>query len=130
METRQKIEKVLKQYPALKLAILFGSVAKQRATAGSDLDIAVAGPEPLTATGKQKLIEELASAFGRPIDLIDLQKISGTLLHQILTKGKLLFCRDHLLYAQIINKMLFNQADMMPYHNRILKERRERWIGK
>src|SRR5699024_8752107 len=125
METRQKFKKVLKQYPALKLTILLGYVPKQRATANSDLDIALTGPEPLTDTGKQKLIEELASAFRRPIVLIDLQEISGTLLHQILTKGKLLFCRDHLLYAQIINKMLFNQADMMPYHSRRLKERRE-----
>jgi len=85
---------------------------------------------PLTADQKQALIEELVSMLGRPADLVDLQESSGTLLHQILTKGELIFCNDYALYARIINKMLFNQADMMPYHNRILKERRERWISK
>jgi predicted nucleotidyltransferase len=121
----EKLTQVMENHPQILLCILFGSVAEQRATFNSDLDVAVAGKNPLGVDEKQTLIEELALEFGRPVDLIDLQTTAGELLHQILTKGKLIFCHDHPLYAEIIKKMLFNQSDMMPYHNRILKERRE-----
>jgi predicted nucleotidyltransferase len=126
----KKLEYVMEGHPGILLCILFGSVAEQRATFSSDLDVAVAGNKPLGVDERQALIEELALEFGRPVDLIDLQTTAGELLHQILIKGKLIFCHDHLLYAGIIKKMLFNQSDMMPYHDRILKERRERWINK
>lgn len=111
------------------LCILYGSFAAKKESRDSDLDIAIACGASLESTQKQELIEQLALIFGRPVDLVDLQTVSGTLLHQILTKGTLVNCRDHQLYAEIIKKMLFNQHDFMPYHRRILKERRERWIN-
>jgi hypothetical protein len=33
-------------------------------------------------------------------------------------------------YADLIRKHLFDQADYLPYRNRILAERRRVWIGK
>ncbi len=125
---KRKLTRWVDNHLDILLCILFGSVAEQKETFNSDLDVAVACRSALSSTEKQHLIEELALIFGRPIDLIDLQTTSGTLLHQVLTRGELINCRDHQLYAEIIKKMLFNQADFMPYHNRILKERRERWI--
>jgi predicted nucleotidyltransferase len=125
----KKLKELFANHPDILLCILFGSLAHGRETYDSDLDIAVSGKNPLQAPEKQVLIEELAVEFGRPVDLIDLQTTSGTLLHQILTTGELIFCHDHHLYAEIIKKMLFNQSDFMPYHDRILKERRERWIN-
>lgn len=124
-----RIKQVLGEYPEISLCILFGSLAGQKETPNSDIDIAVASPKALNSSQKQALIEDFAIKFGRPVDLIDLQTTSGTLLHQILTKGTLIFCTDHHLYAEIMKKMLFNQSDMMPYHFRILKERREKWIN-
>jgi hypothetical protein len=75
------------------------------------------------------ITEALAVKLKRAIDIVDLKETTGTLLHQILTKGQLVYCTDRILYAELIKKMLYNQADMMPYHNRILKERREQWIN-
>jgi predicted nucleotidyltransferase len=129
MAIKQQLKEILGNHPDILLCILFGSLANGQETFNSDLDIAVAKEKSLQAAEKQVLIEELAVAFGRPVDLIDLQATSGTLLHQILTTGELIFCHDHHLYAEIIKKMLFNQSDFMPYHDRILKERRERWIN-
>ena len=125
----QHIAHQLVKYPAVKLAILFGSLVAGRATSDSDLDLGVAADHPLDIDLKTVLIEDLAQCLGRPVDLVDLQTARGVILQQILTKGMLIYCSDRLLYATIIRTMLFNQSDMMPYHERILAERRKAWIG-
>ncbi len=118
----------LAHHPKVKLAIIFGSLSTGKANADSDLDLAVAAIEPLTLNEKQDLIGELAQLSGRPVDLIDLKSAPLTISHQVLTKGKLFYCLDRRLYAELIKKMLFDQADMMPYRERILAERRDAWI--
>lgn len=123
------IKQILESFPEVTLGILFGSLAENKQRFDSDLDIAVAGNKALSSDEKKALITALADKVNRPIDLVDLRQINGTLLHQALTKGTLIYCLDRNLYATLIKKMLYNQADMMPYHYRILKERRERWIN-
>lgn len=124
----ERIADLLAQDPAMKLGIVFGSLPAGRATPDSDLDLGVAAATPLDAAAKTRLIEALAGLCGRPIDLVDLQAVSGPLLQQVLTRGKLIYCTDRLLYAAIIRTMLFNQSDMMPYYDRILAKRRKAWI--
>ena len=75
------------------------------------------------------MIEALAKVFARPVDLVDLQSAAGPILAQILTKGRLIYCTDHALYAEIMKRMLFDEADMAPYRRHILTERRKAWIG-
>lgn len=128
-ELQQSITKFLEKREDVTLAIIYGSAAEQRQNPESDLDLAVAGDQPLDAQSKMELIEEFALLVGRPIDLVDLQETHGTLLKQILTKGKVIYKEDVVLYGEIIKRMLFHEADFMPYYNRILKERRERWIN-
>ncbi len=123
------IKQVLESFPDITIGILYGSSAENRLRFESDLDIAVAGNKALSSNEKKELITELAEKLNRPIDLVDLRQINGTLLHQALTNGILIHCLDRNLYAALMKKMLYNQADMMPYHDRILKERRERWIN-
>ena len=53
---------VLARFPALVLALVFGSVAQGRERADSDLDIAVAANKPLTAVEKMDIISALGSA--------------------------------------------------------------------
>jgi uncharacterized protein len=129
MTISQDIIRYLAGYPEIRLAVLFGSLSRGRAQAHSDLDFAVAMARPLASVEKLKLIEGLALVVGRPVDLIDLQSANGLVLTQVLTTGKILRCTDHTLYAELIKKMLFNDADMMPYRRRILAERRKTWIG-
>lgn len=120
---------LLARYPSVKLGIVFGSLAEERATPESDLDLGVAATQPLNTAMKTTLIEALAAIAGRPIDLVDLQAVSGPILQQVLTQGQLIYCTDQMLYAALIRDMLFNQSDMMPYYDRILAERRKAWIG-
>lgn len=120
---------VLAGFPSLVLALVFGSVAQGRQRADSDLDIAVAASQPLTAAEKMDIISALAAQTGRPIDLIDLKVVTEPLLGQIVRHGRRLFGSDKA-YGQLISHHLFEQADFMPYRNRVLAERRAAWIGK
>ncbi|PSQ96768.1 MAG: DNA polymerase III subunit beta [Bacteroidetes bacterium SW_9_63_38] len=122
------ITPLLRRREGLEAAWLFGSVAEEEAKESSDLDVAVLGAEPLTAAAKMELIDELAQATGRPVDLIDLQTTHGPIVGRILGDGTRLFCDDTTLYAKVMKRWWFDQADWMPYRRRILKTRRERWI--
>lgn len=124
-----QLRDVLARFPMLLLALVFGSVAQGRQRADSDLDIAVAANRALTAVEKMDIIAALAAQTGRPIDLIDLKVVSEPLLGQIVRHGRRLLGSDGA-YGQLISRHLFEQADFMPYRNRVLAERRAAWIGK
>lgn len=117
------------RFPSVVLAILFGSMAQDRARTHSDLDIAFATSLPLTAQAHMVIIEELALAVGRPVDLIDLDQTHNPVLRQILTKGRRVLCHDRTRYAELMLRMVYEEADDMPYYRRILSERRQAWIG-
>jgi predicted nucleotidyltransferase len=124
----QTVTKVLRRHADIEAAWLFGSVAEGTEKTSSDLDVAVLGRNPLTADEKKTLIETLAQTTGRPVDLIDLQTTRGPIVGQILQNGTRLFCDDTALYAELLKRWWFDQADWMPYRRRILKTRREQWI--
>lgn len=128
-ELDRTITEVMTRRPSVILAIVFGSMAKDRARNDSDLDIAVATSTPLTAQTHIAIIEDLALAVGRPVDLIDLDRTHNPLLQQILTNGRRVLCHDRTRYAELILRMVYEEADVMPYYRRILSERRRAWIG-
>ena len=119
---------VLTDFPYIETAILFGSVAQGKQRPDSDLDVAVQARHALTAEQKISIISALAVQTGRPVDLIDLKLAGEPLLGQILKHGRRLV-GSNAAFAQLLSKHLFDQADFMPYRNRILAERRARWIG-
>jgi uncharacterized protein len=124
-----QIKEVLLNFPQLRIAVLFGSVASGRQQPDSDLDIAVASLQPLTVQEKIAMIGALAERTGRPIDLVDLKVVAGPLLAQILRHGRRILGSDTL-YGELISRHLLEQADFMPYRSRVLAERRLAWIGK
>lgn len=122
------LDEVLAGHPELRIAILFGSLAAGTAGPGSDLDLGVAADRPLDADDKSTLVADLALALGRPVDLVDLRTAGEPLLGQVLTQGVVLR-RDPRLLAELIKRHVFDQADFVPYRERILKERLEAWTG-
>jgi len=124
-----QLKEVLTHFPKIAIAVLFGSVASGRQRADSDLDLAVASKQALTAHEKINLINALAESTGRPVDLIDLKTVSEPLLGQILRHGRRIMGSDTL-YGELISRHLFEMADFMPYRTRLLAERRMTWIGK
>lgn len=124
-----KLREVLSDFPQLKLAILFGSLASGTANVQSDLDLAVIAEKPLQAEEKIQIIEALAMAIGRPIDLVDVHAAPEPLLGQVLTYGRRIVGSDQA-YARLVYRHLIEQADFVPLQNRILTERRMAWIGR
>lgn len=112
----------------LRAAIVFGSVARGNATADSDLDLAVLGVNALSSKEKMAMIEALALAFDRPVDLVDLQRAGEPLLGCILAEGRQIMGeRAH--WAELLSRHLVNQADFVPLQDRILSARRAAWLG-
>ncbi|MDP1693760.1 MAG: nucleotidyltransferase domain-containing protein [Burkholderiaceae bacterium] len=124
-----QLRDVLAGFPAVVLAVLFGSIALGRQRSDSDLDIAVAADRALTAAEKIAIIEALAERTGRPVDLVDLKVVAEPLLGQIVRHGRRLLGSDSA-YGQLISRHLFEQADFMPYRARVLADRRAAWTGK
>lgn len=114
--------------PEIRQAWLFGSLAAGTARADSDLDIAVEAAKPLTVAQRIRLIEVLAACSGRPVDLVDLKIAGEPLLGQILAKGVQLLGSqaDH---AELLRRHVFDAEDFLPYVERMLRERRQAWIG-
>jgi len=114
--------------PGLRLAILHGSAVTGKMRADSDVDIAVLFDRPLTAEKKMILMSRLECELQRDIDLVDLFALSGTILKQVLGKGRVLIQTKPGALAELIQRMVYNQADMMPYVSRTLIERQRRFI--
>lgn len=128
-DIERAILRVLTEYPDIRQAILFGSLAAGCETRESDVDLAIAADKPLDSATRISLIETLAQCTGRPVDLVDLRTVGEPLLGQILAHGKRLLGANSG-YAELIKRHVFEEADFMPYQRRILSERRSAWIRK
>jgi len=62
------------------LAMVFGSTARSRTHAGSDIDLAVLG---LDASERARLAGELAAALGREVDVVDAETTDVPLLEAL-----------------------------------------------
>jgi predicted nucleotidyltransferase len=116
----------LNDHPYVHTAIVFGSVATGRARPDSDFDFAVQADGPLTASQKQRLIEDLALVTGRPVDLVDLSTAGVALIGQILKHGPRIRGTDAV-YAELLSRQFVDAEDFLPYVRRMLAERRKAW---
>jgi predicted nucleotidyltransferase len=93
-ELIDKARRVLEGGPPLRLAVLFGSFAKQRARADSDLDIAILPrDESLSLHAELDLAGQLSSKTGREVDLVRLDR-ANVLLRWEIAKGGILLTAD------------------------------------
>ena len=66
---------LLRKYQAEK-AILFGSYARQEATAASDVDLVIVGGRRFERTDVFCIADELHRALGKPVDVYELCEIN------------------------------------------------------
>ncbi|KMT64719.1 type VII toxin-antitoxin system MntA family adenylyltransferase antitoxin [Catenovulum maritimum] len=124
----ERLKEILNQQPELEIAILYGSAVNGKMRPDSDVDIAVLFNQPLNTSQKLTLASQLEKQLNRSIDLTDLSNLNGTILKQVLSKGVVLIENDKDAKEKLISKMIYNQADMMPYVIRTLKERQKRFL--
>jgi len=111
--------------PALRLAVVYGSAAAGRDGPHSDLDIAVAGDDPMSPDEMDALRLRLEAAGRRPVDLVDLHRVRGVLLAEILVRGRVVLNRHPALLAGFIIRMLDFQETLLPLVRRIRLRRAE-----
>jgi len=128
-QQHRDLEEILENQGDLQLAVVFGSVAAGSAGHDSDLDIAVDAGKPLSGERRKALIEKLARRMGRPVDLIDLQRVGEPLLGEIVATGTPIFGSREA-WARLVSRHLVEQADFLPLRNRMLEERRKAWLEK
>ena len=80
------------------LMIIFGSRAKDHQRPDSDLDLGIWRTSKWSADFHRECVEQITSFLPTAIDLIDLSKIDGPLLQEILCNGKKIYQQqDHLM---------------------------------
>ena len=84
------ITAVLKGYPEIELAFLFGSFAGGTATPESDVDIAILFRQAPAYCRREEIQAALSSAINREVDLVVLNGASPILRMQVLKKGIIL----------------------------------------
>jgi len=112
------------------LAVVFGSMASGEADTDSDIDLAVyCDAGALSATRKLELITAVAGMTGRPVDLVDLRNADVLIRREALTGGKRLVARNPHVHGDELSRMVIDAEDFLPYLERSMRQRRERWIG-
>ena len=138
------LTRALTRRPEVLVAYVFGSLAqivrpraaevprlpdRQRPPGpNSDIDVAVAAAAPMDASFRLALIDDIAMATGRPVDLIDLHAAGPLVLTRALTTGQCVLKRDPTLLARLIQKMWYLNADFMPLVRMIEDQRRRRFL--
>jgi predicted nucleotidyltransferase len=119
---------LLSRYPNIRLAILFGSQAnpERQKHFGSDIDLAIMTDAPVSDHFKMELIETIGIELGCPVDIVDVNDAPEPILGEVFKGQRLL--GDDTVYARLLTRHLLNTADFVPLRERILKERRDRWI--
>jgi len=129
MDLIDNLKEALSSHKEVRIALLFGSLAKGSATPDSDVDVGLQLEHPMSAAEKAELIGEIAAITGRAVDLVDLATVGEPLLGEILVHGrKLVANRED--YTRLMLRHLYDAADFGPYRDRILRERRQTWIGR
>lgn len=84
----------LAKVPEIRLAYLFGSVARGAGRPNSDIDIAILCTSQCTARFLDDLSEDLSAALHRPVDLVDLSVAPPLLAQEVVSAGTCVLACD------------------------------------
>lgn len=118
---------LIEQFKVIDLCILYGSGAANRLTSGSDIDIAVASSRELTADACLDFSLAAGRLLEREVSVIDMRKMHGLILREVLVKGITLKNNIPLLKAEYIIKMQDYMQDLLPLQLEGLKRKAERF---
>jgi len=120
---RAAMARVLEDDPRIAYGLVFGSVSRGHAHAGSDVDVAVglapgAELEPL-AVGR--LVSDLEHASGRTIDLVLLHEAPPALAYRVFRDGVALFVRDRSALVERQARAVLDYLDFRPFESAFVK---------
>ena len=120
----------LDEHTEIELAMLSGSYAKGTTTSNSDVDFSIqlSSRRCMTADDKLAYIHQLSMLLSNEVDLIDLRSVGQPLSAQIIKYGKRLL-GTNTQYADLAIKNINSSQDFTPYIERVLRQRRKRWLS-
>lgn len=110
------LRSALESDPRIAYALLFGSAARGRAHANSDLDVAIgiaSGP-PFSVSDIGELTASLESASGRPVDLLLLDEAPPGLAYRVFRDGVRLMVRDDRALKARLARAILEYLDFKP----------------
>lgn len=113
MDILQRLRDVVAAFPAVRLAVAFGSVARGDDNAQSDADIALL-LEPDTRPLRIEIEAELGRAAGREVDLIFLDTAPPLLRFEIASDGVLLAARHRNDWVDFRTRAMIDWWDWAP----------------
>lgn len=121
--------KSLQQVDSIEFAILFGSFAEGKENEMSDIDIGISSSKDLSLMELGLLTARLEVVFKRNVDLVilnDLYRRNPLLAYEIVSRGKVIFCRNEERLVELKTNSILSFMDTAPLRdavNRRLKER-------
>ena len=103
---------VVERYSCVVFAYVFGSFAEGRARSGSDVDVAVYVEGVFGWRDHVRLMHDLEDAVGRRVDLVVLNEAPPLLAYEVVSKGRLVYCRDDEVRARVEAKILREYFDV------------------
>lgn len=126
-EVSLKLRSLLEKKPEVVICLLFGSAAEGKMGVNSDIDVAICGDKAFTHDYLAELQLAIAERLGTEVDLMDMARLNGLILRQVITTGKKILNKNPDLLAHYIKKMLFFSEDMYPNYQMILKAKAKRF---
>lgn len=123
------LTEALSGHPVVRFAVIYGSAAGGRLRPDSDIDLGVAGTRPLTLDERLDLAMHLGSIVGRDVDVVDLTAASGLILKEVLAGHAPILNREPELYAGLMKRMWFEEADWGPLRRRAARVSVRQWAG-
>ncbi len=124
-DSQETIVKFLREKLNPELIYLYGSFAQGEGRKDSDIDLAVYCTDPREAYALFLLANELAQRLRRDVDLVELQRASTVFRAQVITSGKLLYCKDKTFQGYYEMRVLKDYAKLNEERNVILDAIRE-----
>lgn len=122
----EKIRDYFSSDPNVVAVYLFGSQARGRAKASSDIDLAVLLAEKPDFDYRLKAMDELSALLQKPVDVVILDQCGLIMQRQVLKYGILLFERDSRKRKafEILSRKMY--LDFLPAHRLYVSKMEER----
>ncbi len=114
----EKLRETLAAEPAVQLAVLFGSTARGRSSARSDVDLALR-LVPETTQARRAVVATAGRAARRDVDIVDIDTAPPLLRFQIARDGVLLVEREPRLWTRFKARAMLDWWDWAPTARKI-----------
>lgn len=112
---RRRVRRVLGRYPAVQAAYLFGSHAEGRATANSDVDLALVGSQNELQVQKLDIFADLTAEGLDSVDLVLLEGSDPVLRFEAVHPNCVIYARTDFDHGSYFSRSLREYFDLEPY---------------